>query len=106
MTVKSYEEMQELLKLQEGENFTDVLSLYDAQNRYKVSRNLFREAAILGKIKHEWLGGITKKNLYMKRKDIIAYLSLSQKRSKSKIVVPWRMQDKKIKTSALLAEET
>jgi len=92
MQVNTYEEMQKLLHLNDGESLDDVLSLYDAQSRYKVSRNTFREAAILGKIRHEWLGGMIRKSLYMKRKDIIAYLSLSQKKSKSKKLIPWRKQ--------------
>lgn len=93
----SYEQMQENLKLQEDENLHDLLSLYDAQYRYGLSRNTLREAAILDKIPHQWLGGLTKRSLYIKRSDIIKYISLSQKRSKSKRPVSWRTPS--IKTS-------
>lgn len=90
---QSYEEMLRLMKLREGETVDDVLSLYDAQNRYGISRNALREAALTGKVRSAWLGGLVKRSLYLQRKDILKYLSLSQKKSKSKKIVPWRKQD-------------
>ena len=90
---QSYEEMQELMMLRDGETESDVLSLYDAQNRYGISRNALREAALIGKVRSAWLGGLVKRSLYLQRKDILKYLSLSQKKSKSKKIVPWRKQD-------------
>lgn len=98
----SYEQMQENLKLREGENLQDLLSLYDAQYRYGISRNTLRDAAILDKVSHQWLGGLTKRSLYIKRSDIIKYISLSQKRSKSKRKVSWRTPTPK--TTELEAE--
>jgi len=94
MKVKTYEEMKELTSLLYDERMDDVLSLYDAQERYGISRSALREAALLGKIESYWLGGVIKKSLYIFRKDIIKYLLLPQSKSKSKRMLPWRMLDK------------
>jgi hypothetical protein len=49
MKAKTYEEMKELTSLLSDERMDDVLSLYDAQERYGISRSALREAALLEK---------------------------------------------------------
>jgi hypothetical protein len=91
---KSHEEMLQRLQLQENETMDDILSVRDAKKRYGISRCALSQAAVLRRLKSIWFGGESRKVRYFHRKDIIKYLLLPQSKSKSKIVVPWRIQDK------------
>jgi len=89
------EEMKDRVQLVEGENMEDMLSLYDAMDRYGVSRTALRDAVLTKKLSGLWIGGINKKSLYMRREDIIEYIMLPQSSTRGRRPVPWRMQDKK-----------
>jgi hypothetical protein len=96
----TYEDMAKNVALQDGETYQDILTLYDAQKRYGVSRTALRDAAMYGKIYAKHIGGQSKKILYMRRADIIKYILLPQSKSKAKRPVPWRKQDIKPKIIA------
>jgi hypothetical protein len=89
------EEMLERVKLAEGETMEDMLSLYDAMDRYGVSRTALRDAVLTKKLSGLWIGGINKKSLYMRREDIIQYITLPQSSTRGRRPVPWRTQDAK-----------
>jgi len=91
----SYEDMREKLDLEDGESYQDILSLFDAQHRYGISRTALRDAVLTGKVYGKMIGGITKKTMYVRRADVIAYIALTQSQSKSKKPIPWRKQDEK-----------
>ena len=91
----SYEEMCEKLNLEKGESYQDILSLFDAQHRYGISRAALREAVLIGKVYGKMIGGMTKKTMYVRRADVIAYIALTQSESKSKKPISWRKQDEK-----------
>jgi len=97
---ESYEEMCERIQLRENESLSDILSLGDAKARYGIGRTTLREAALRNKIYSRWFGGETKKSLYLTRGDIIKYIQLPQSKVKSKLRVPWRLQDKKPKVTS------
>lgn len=92
--VTSPQAMQERMKLTEGENPFDLLSLYDAMSRYGVSRTALRDAVLSHKLSGEWVGGMAKKSLYMKRQDIIDYVSLPMSQTKGRRSIPWRTDDR------------
>lgn len=92
--VRSVEELQERIKFQNGEHGDDMLSLYDAMDRYGVSRSALRRAVIEKKMNGVWVGGLSRKVLYMTRSDIIEYLSLPMSAMQGRHPVPWRVQDR------------
>ncbi|NBV35847.1 MAG: hypothetical protein EBR94_01035 [Bacteroidetes bacterium] len=96
----TYEDMANNVILQDGETYQDILTLQDAQKRYGISRTALRDAAMYGKIYARFIGGQSKKILYMRRADIIKYILLPQSKSKAKRPVPWRQQDTKPKIIA------
>lgn len=91
--IKSPQEAQERIKLLDGETLEDLLSLYDAMNRYGISRTALRDAVIAERLSGTWLGGLTKKSLYIRRADIIQYITLPMSALAGKRPVPWRTQD-------------
>lgn len=90
--IKSPEEAQERVKLLDGENLDDALSLYDAVKRYGISRTALRNAFLAGRLAGSWVGGISKRSLYMRRADIIEYITLPMSALKGRRPVPWRTQ--------------
>ncbi|NBS88458.1 hypothetical protein EBS67_00370 [bacterium] len=92
--VTSPQAMQERLKIGDGESLEDLLSLYDAMSRYGVSRTALRDAVLSHKLSGEWVGGMAKKSLYMRRKDIIEYVSRPMSQTNGRRSIPWRIDDR------------
>lgn len=91
--IRSPEEAHERTKLRDGEALDDLLSLYDAMNRYGVSRTALRDAVIAQRLPGSWVGGVAKKSLYMRRGDVIQYIRLPMSALRGRRPVPWRIQD-------------
>lgn len=91
--IRSPQEAQERIKLIDGETLEDLLSLYDAMNRYGISRTALRDAVIAERLPGTWIGGLTKKSLYMRRADIMEYITLPMSALGARRPVPWRVQD-------------
>jgi hypothetical protein len=83
-------EMARTLALREGEREDDLLSVYDAMQRYCVSRTALRNAALKEKIPHQWVGSQRKQIMLMKRGDIMAYIGKPIGKNELSRPVAWR----------------
>jgi hypothetical protein len=91
--VRSPEDVRKRIALLDGETLDDFLSLYDAMNRYGVNRTTFRQAVIEGRLQALRVGGQSRQIMYLRRRDIIDYISLPMSKMQQRRPVPWRVQD-------------
>lgn len=91
--LKSPEEAQDRIRLRVGEALDDLLSLYDAMNRYGISRTALRNAVVANRMPGTWIGGRSRRILYLRRGDVIQYITLPMSAMATKRRIPWRVQD-------------
>ena len=94
MLFRSPQEMARTIALRDGEHDDDMMSVYDAMNRYCVSRTALRNAALKNKIPYQWVGGQSKQIMLMRRSDIRRYISKPVGKNEHSRPVAWRLNHK------------
>lgn len=88
--IRTQQQAMQRCELREDEALEDYLSLYDAMSRYGISRSTLRKAVIAGDIPALLAGGIARKVSYVRRSDLIEYISRPAHRMATHNPARWR----------------
>lgn len=80
------------IELLQGENENDYMTFYEAMRRYGVSRSTFRQAALTKAIPSLLAGGVSRKVSYLRRQDVIDYISRPASRMATNNPAKWRQR--------------